>query len=234
MKIIPAIDLIEGKCVRLFQGKFNTSTEVGSDPRTQISQFINDGAELVHIVDLDGARKGVPAQFELIKKLTEISTIPIEVGGGIRDFETIENYITAGVTRIVLGTAAIEDEAFLKKALSTFKQHIVIGIDAINGKVATHGWETISEINYIEFAKKMEMLGVETIIYTDISKDGTMSGPNLVDLENIVNSVDCTIVASGGIRNMQDIEALKGIGIAEAIVGKAIYNGEVQLQVKSL
>ncbi|MGE6259663.1 1-(5-phosphoribosyl)-5-[(5-phosphoribosylamino)methylideneamino]imidazole-4-carboxamide isomerase [Heyndrickxia sporothermodurans] len=234
MKIIPAIDLIEGKCVRLFQGKFNTSTEVGSDPRTQISQFINDGAELVHIVDLDGARKGVPAQFELIKKLTEISTIPIEVGGGIRDFETIENYITAGVTRIVLGTAAIEDEAFLKKALSTFKQHIVIGIDAINGKVATHGWETISEINYIEFAKKMEMLGVETIIYTDISKDGTMSGPNQVELENIVNSVDCTIVASGGIRNMQDIEALKEIGITEAIVGKAIYNGEVQLQVKSL
>ncbi|GIN88866.1 1-(5-phosphoribosyl)-5-[(5-phosphoribosylamino) methylideneamino] imidazole-4-carboxamide isomerase [Heyndrickxia sporothermodurans] len=234
MKIIPAIDLIEGKCVRLFQGKFHTSTEVGSDPRTQISQFINDGAELVHIVDLDGARKGVPAQFELIKKLTEISTIPIEVGGGIRDFETIENYITAGVTRIVLGTAAIEDEAFLKKALSTFKKHIVIGIDAINGKVATHGWETISEINYIEFAKKMEMFGVETIIYTDISKDGTMSGPNLVDLENIVNSVDCTIVASGGIRNMQDIEAIKGIGIAEAIVGKAIYNGEVQLQVKSL
>lgn len=230
MRIIPAIDLINGKCVRLYQGDFRKTTEVASDPLIQIQQFIEDGAELVHIVDLDGARRGTSVQFELIRKLVEISSIPIQVGGGIRDLETIDKYICAGVARLVLGTAAIEKPGFLQEALKKYHHHIVIGIDAKNGKVATSGWENISEVNYLEFAKKMEQLGVETIIYTDISKDGTMSGPNLYHLEKIVNQVGCKIIASGGIRHYEDILSLSGIGITEAIVGKAIYDGKVTLR----
>ncbi|OJH20542.1 1-(5-phosphoribosyl)-5-[(5-phosphoribosylamino)methylideneamino]imidazole-4-carboxamide isomerase [Bacillus obstructivus] len=230
MRIIPAIDLINGKCVRLYQGDFRKTTEVASDPLIQIQQFIEDGAELVHIVDLDGARRGTSVQFELIRKLVEISRIPIQVGGGIRDLETIDKYICAGVARLVLGTAAIEKPGFLQEALKKYHQHIVIGIDAKNGKVATSGWENISEVNYLEFAKKMEQLGVETIIYTDISKDGTMSGPNLYHLEKIVNQVGCKIIASGGIRHYEDILSLSGIGITDAIVGKAIYDGKVTLR----
>jgi phosphoribosylformimino-5-aminoimidazole carboxamide ribotide isomerase len=203
---------------------------VASDPLIQIQQFIEDGAELVHIVDLDGARRGTSVQFELIRKLVEISRIPIQVGGGIRDLETIDKYICAGVARLVLGTAAIEKPGFLQEALKKYHQHIVIGIDAKNGKVATSGWENISEVNYLEFAKKMEQLGVETIIYTDISKDGTMSGPNLYHLEKIVNQVGCKIIASGGIRHYEDILSLSGIGITDAIVGKAIYDGKVSLR----
>lgn len=230
MKIIPAIDLLDGKCVRLYQGDFSKSEKVANDPKVQLLQFIQNGAELLHIVDLDGARYGLPKQYELIKKLVSISTIPIEVGGGIRDIQTIEKYITAGVSRIVLGTAALKEEAFLKSAIERYSQHVVIGIDAKNGKVATHGWETVSEIDFIDFAKKMEFLGVQTIIFTDISRDGTMSGPNISELEQISKAVSCTVVASGGIRNMDDIKLLKDIGISEAIVGKAIYEGKVNLQ----
>ncbi|KYD08467.1 1-(5-phosphoribosyl)-5-[(5-phosphoribosylamino)methylideneamino]imidazole-4-carboxamide isomerase [Heyndrickxia sporothermodurans] len=229
MKIIPAIDLINGKCVRLYQGDFSKTTEVGSDPESQLLRFIQDGAEMIHIVDLDGARAGKPKQYELINKLCSLSNIPIEVGGGIRDIETIDKYVSIGVSRIVLGTAALEREDFLKEALDKYNQYIVIGIDAIKGKVATRGWETVSEIEYIGFAKKMESLGVQTIVYTDISKDGTLTGPNLKELKQISNEVSCNIVASGGIRNMEDLQEIKKIGITEAIVGKAIYDGQVKL-----
>ncbi|MEB6550300.1 1-(5-phosphoribosyl)-5-[(5-phosphoribosylamino)methylideneamino]imidazole-4-carboxamide isomerase [Heyndrickxia sporothermodurans] len=229
MKIIPAIDLINGKCVRLYQGDFSKTTEVGSDPESQLLRFIRDGAEMIHIVDLDGARAGKPKQYELINKLCSLSTIPIEVGGGIRDIETIDKYVSIGVSRIVLGTAALEREDFLKEALDKYNQYIVIGIDAKKGKVATRGWETVSEIKYIDFAKKIESLGVQTIIYTDISKDGTMAGPNLEELKQISNEVRCNIVASGGIRNMEDLQELEKNGITEAIVGKAIYDGQVKL-----
>ncbi|QQZ11196.1 1-(5-phosphoribosyl)-5-[(5-phosphoribosylamino)methylideneamino]imidazole-4-carboxamide isomerase [Heyndrickxia vini] len=229
MRIIPAIDLINGKCVRLYQGDFSKTTEVGSDPESQLLRFIRDGAKMIHIVDLDGARLGKPKQYELINKLCSLSNIPIEVGGGIRDMETIENYVSIGVSRIVLGTAALEREDFLKEALDKYNEYIVIGIDAIKGKVATRGWETVSEFEYIDFAKKMESLGAQTIIYTDISKDGTLSGPNLRELNQISKAVRCNIVASGGIRNMDDLQELKNIGITEAIVGKAIYTGQVTI-----
>ncbi|WP_226034825.1 1-(5-phosphoribosyl)-5-[(5-phosphoribosylamino)methylideneamino]imidazole-4-carboxamide isomerase [Aquibacillus saliphilus] len=230
MKILPAIDLIDGKCVRLYQGDFNKTTQVGSDPETQLSTFIKDGAEIVHIVDLDGARNGEARQYDLIRKLCSQSSIPIQVGGGIRNLETIKNLVEAGASRLVLGTAAIEDEDFLKEALAKYSNHIVIGIDAKDGKVATRGWETVSEVDYIEFAKKMESLGVETIVFTDISRDGTMTGPNLVALENLLKAVNCKIVASGGIKDNSDLIALREIGIKEAIVGKAIYEGTVTLK----
>lgn len=178
-KVIPAIDLIDGKCVRLFQGDFNKSTVMGNDPEIQLQKFIEDGAGLIHIVDLDGARLGAPKQFELISNLAKISSVPIQVGGGIRSIETIEKYIKAGVSRLVLGTAAMEDEAFLKGVLKNFSDQVAVGIDAKNEKVATRGWETVVDVNYIDFAKNIEELGAKTIIFTDISRDGTLTGPNL-------------------------------------------------------
>lgn len=229
MKILPAIDLLNGQCVRLYQGDFNQSEQVAKDPVKQLGTFIEDGAEIVHIVDLDGARDPNKRQYALIKTLVEYSTVPIEVGGGIRSIEEVEELVTLGVDRIVLGTAAIEDPEFLKEAVRRYKQHIVVGIDAKNQRVATHGWETVSDKDYIEFAKEMVALGVETIVFTDISKDGTMTGPSLDQLDALNKAVDCTIVASGGISQLSDLLALKDIGIKEAIVGKAIYQGAISL-----
>lgn len=229
MKILPAMDLIDGKCVRLYQGDFNQTTEVGSEPRVQLQRFIDDGAEIIHIVDLDGARSGKAEQMELIKELAQNSTVPIQVGGGIRDLETVRQYVQAGVSRIVLGTAAIEDREFLTAALRKYQANIVIGIDAKNEKVAVSGWETNTDVHYIEFAKEVETLGAKTIVFTDISKDGTMQGPNLEQLKAIHEAVACTIVASGGIRHQQDLVDVAKLGITEAIVGKAMYEGTVQL-----
>ena len=229
MKIIPAIDLINGQCVRLYQGDFSKATQVADDPQSQLQQFIDDGAEMIHIVDLDGARAGQPVQEELIQRLCSLSAVPIEVGGGIRDIDTVKQYADMGVTRIVLGTAAIEDRVFLQNALDVFGDFIAIGIDAKDGKVATRGWENVTETDFITFTKEMEDLGAKTIIFTDISKDGTMSGPNLDAYKQLKQAVKCQIVASGGIRSMEDIQALSDIGITEAIVGKAIYEGRVVL-----
>jgi phosphoribosylformimino-5-aminoimidazole carboxamide ribotide isomerase len=230
MKIVPAIDLIDGKCVRLYQGDFKQTTQVAKDPESQLKRFIRDGAELVHIVDLDGARIGEPAQYELISRLCSISQVPVEVGGGIRNIKTVEKYVNAGVSRVVLGTAALEDMDFVEEALARFPENIVIGIDAKDGKVAVRGWETVSNIDFIQFAKTLADKGAKTIVFTDISRDGTMSGPNIEQLEQLLQEVDCHIVASGGISSKEDIEALAEIGITEAIVGKAIYEGQVSLQ----
>ncbi|MGV3489529.1 MAG: 1-(5-phosphoribosyl)-5-[(5-phosphoribosylamino)methylideneamino]imidazole-4-carboxamide isomerase [Tuberibacillus sp.] len=229
MKIIPAIDLINGQCVRLYQGDFSKATQVADDPQSQLQRFIDDGAEMIHIVDLDGARAGQPVQQELIHRLCALSTVPIEVGGGIRDIETVKRYVDMGVSRIVLGTAAIEDSSFLQKALDTYGDYIAIGIDAKDGKVATRGWENVTETDFITFTQQMESQGAKTIIFTDISKDGTMKGPSLEAYKQLKRAVTAQIVASGGIRSMEDLQALSDIGITEAIVGKAIYEGRVML-----
>ncbi|WP_026570230.1 MULTISPECIES: 1-(5-phosphoribosyl)-5-[(5-phosphoribosylamino)methylideneamino]imidazole-4-carboxamide isomerase [Sediminibacillus] len=230
MKIIPAIDLIDGKCVRLYQGDFSRSTQVGLDPEAQLAEFIRDGAEMIHIVDLEGARNGKGSQLDLITRLCGLSTVPVEVGGGIRTMETVECLIKAGASRLVLGTSALEDDAFLQAVLEAYPEQIVIGIDAKDGKVAVRGWETVSGTDFIDFAGRMEELGVNTIVFTDISKDGTLSGPNLQALQQLSKAVDCKIVASGGIKDMEDIRNLEAIGIEEAIVGKAIYDGHVSLK----
>ncbi|WP_077621845.1 1-(5-phosphoribosyl)-5-[(5-phosphoribosylamino)methylideneamino]imidazole-4-carboxamide isomerase [Sediminibacillus massiliensis] len=229
MRIIPAIDLIDGKCVRLYQGDFSKTTQVGSEPEAQLAEFIGDGAEIIHIVDLDGARHGEARQYELIERLCKQSSVPIQVGGGIRSMVTVKKLIDAGASRLVLGTAALEDETFLQEALNSYADNIVIGIDAKNGKVATRGWETVSEVNYIDFARKMEEKGAKTIVFTDISRDGTMSGPNLEALKELSQAVSCKIVASGGIKDNNNLQQLEEIGIEEAIVGKAIYDGKVTL-----
>ncbi|GAA4069606.1 1-(5-phosphoribosyl)-5-[(5-phosphoribosylamino)methylideneamino]imidazole-4-carboxamide isomerase [Amphibacillus indicireducens] len=230
MIVIPAIDLLEGKCVRLYQGDFNQTEQVADDPFNQLDRFIEDGAEMIHIVDLDGARDQSKRQYQLIQQLCERSSVPIQVGGGIRSLETVEQLIEAGASRLVIGTAALDDLDFLIQAVKKYPEAIVVGIDAKNEKVATHGWETVSEIDYLEFARKIEALGVKTIVFTDISKDGTMSGPNLEQLNAINQAVQCKIVASGGISQYDDIKAVAQLGIKEAIVGKAIYQEKITLK----
>ena len=230
MIVIPAIDLLEGKCVRLYQGDFNQTEQVADDPFNQLDRFIEDGAEIIHIVDLDGARDQSKRQYKLIQQLCERSTVPIQVGGGIRSLETVEQLIEAGASRLVIGTAALDDLDFLIQAVEKYPDAIVVGIDAKNEKVAINGWETVSEIDYIEFAQKIESLGVKTIVFTDISKDGTMSGPNLEQLNTINQAVNCKVVASGGISKYDDLKAVAALGIQEAIVGKAIYQDKITLK----
>lgn len=230
MIVIPAIDLLEGKCVRLYQGDFNQTEQVADDPFNQLDRFIEDGAEIIHIVDLDGARDQSKRQYELIQQLCARSTVPIQVGGGIRSLETVEQLIEAGASRLVIGTAALDDLDFLIQAVEKYPDAIVVGIDAKNEKVAINGWETVSEIDYIEFAQKIESLGVKTIVFTDISKDGTMSGPNLEQLNTINQAVNCKVVASGGISKYDDLKAVAALGIQEAIVGKAIYQDKITLK----
>lgn len=230
MIVIPAIDLLEGKCVRLYQGDFNQTEQVADDPFNQLDRFIEDGAEMIHIVDLDGARDQSKRQYQLIQQLCERSSVPIQIGGGIRSLETVEQLIEAGASRLVIGTAALEDLDFLIQAVKKYPEAIVVGIDAKNEKVATHGWETVSEIDYLEFAQEIEALGVKTIVFTDISKDGTMSGPNLEQLNAINRAVSCKIVASGGISQYDDLKAVAQLGIKEAIVGKAIYQEKITLK----
>lgn len=227
MRIIPAIDLIDGRCVRLYQGDFSRTTQVADNPEAQLERFIQDGAKMIHIVDLDGARAGRPIQFELITKLCSLSSVPIEVGGGIRTIGAIKGYVEAGVSRIVLGTAALEDETFLREALNTYPDIIAIGVDAKDGNVAIRGWEKVTETDYITFTKRMESFGAKTIIFTDISKDGTLAGPNIDAYQQLIKISACHIVASGGICNMADLQRLSDCGIREAIVGKAIYDGSV-------
>ncbi|MBU5594168.1 1-(5-phosphoribosyl)-5-[(5-phosphoribosylamino)methylideneamino]imidazole-4-carboxamide isomerase [Amphibacillus sp. MSJ-3] len=230
MRVIPAIDLLNGKCVRLYQGNFNHTEQVADNPIKQLQRFIDDGAEIVHIVDLDGARDQNNRQYRLIEQLCEKSSIPIQIGGGIRTMDTVDQLINNGASRLVVGTAALEDLNFLKQAITKYPEAIVVGIDAKNRKVASHGWETVTAVDYIEFAQQMESLGAQTIVFTDISKDGTMSGPNLEQLEELNSAVNCKIIASGGISQYDDIKAISEIGISEAIVGKAIYQGKITLQ----
>ncbi|KHD84760.1 1-(5-phosphoribosyl)-5-[(5-phosphoribosylamino)methylideneamino]imidazole-4-carboxamide isomerase [Heyndrickxia ginsengihumi] len=230
MIIIPAIDLIDGKCVRLYQGDFEKTTKVANDPVEQLHRFSQDGAKIVHVVDLDGARYGSPKQFDLIQTLCKQAIVPIEVGGGIRNIESVEKYVEMGVSRIVLGTAAIENPEFLKEAVEKFPDQIVVGIDARNGKVATNGWLSTTEMNDVDFAKEIEQLGVKRIIYTDISRDGTMTGPNIDALQKLMDATSIEIIASGGITSEADIKKLSDINIKEAIVGKAIYEGKISLK----
>ena len=228
MIILPAIDLLDGKCVRLYKGKYETSKEVAADPYETARKFIQEGAKWMHVVDLNGAKDGAPKNFGIIEKVAKLK-ISIQSGGGIRDLITIEKYLSAGIKRVILGSVAVENEEFVKKCVKLFSDKIAVGIDAENEIVKTRGWLNSGGINYIDFAKKMESAGIKTIIFTDISKDGTLKGPNLEQLEKLKSSVNCNIIASGGIKNLGDIINLKKLGVYGAICGKSIYSGTLSL-----
>lgn len=230
MIILPAIDIIDGKPVRLYQGDYSKKEIVADDIFETAKSFEEAGAEYVHLVDLDGAKEGSNKNHELVIKLAKTLNIPVELGGGIRNFETISYLLDNGVSRVILGTVAIEDEELLKKAVNTYKEKIAVGIDCKDGKLCGRGWLEKSELDYINFAKKMESIGVKNIIVTDISKDGTLMGPNLEMLKKLKESVNIDITASGGISNIDDIKELNKIGLYGAITGKAIYAKTLSLE----
>lgn len=230
MIIFPAMDLRDGKCVRLYQGKFDESEVVGENPLDVALDFKAKGAEYIHMVDLDGALKGEIKNLSIISEVIKTVGIPVELGGGIRNMETVDMLIDTGLSRVILGTAALKDMNFVKQAVKKYGEKIAVGIDAKNEKVAVNGWINVSDVDYIDFAKQMESIGVKTIIFTDISKDGTLQGPNLEQLEKIHKSVSCDIIASGGIKNVEDLKHIKDMGVYGAITGKAIYSGNINLE----
>ncbi|MDD7281548.1 MAG: 1-(5-phosphoribosyl)-5-[(5-phosphoribosylamino)methylideneamino]imidazole-4-carboxamide isomerase [Erysipelotrichaceae bacterium] len=230
MIIIPAIDIIEQKPVRLYQGDYNKKEVVGSDVLSIAMSFQNQGAQYVHCVDLDGAKSGKKENAKLICEVAQSLSIPVEVGGGIRTMEDISFYLDNGVSCVILGTAAIQDEELLKQALAKYGTKIAVGIDCKDGIVVVNGWLESSEMYYVDFAKKMDELGVQTIIFTDISKDGTLMGPNFEMLKTLKSNVKCDIVASGGIKDMTHIKSLNELGLYGAITGKAMYTNSLNLE----
>lgn len=231
MRLYPAIDIKNGQCVRLRQGVFDDTTVYANEPFQVAKEFEADGAKFLHIVDLDGALRGMGANDEALAKIIENVSIPLEIGGGIRTMQDIEHRLNMGVSRVILGTKAVESPAFVKEAIAKFgADKIVIGIDAKDGMVAIKGWETISNADAVTLALSMKDLGVKTIIYTDISKDGMLCGPNFVQTARMVETTGMDIVASGGVSCMDDLLQLEKIGVEGAILGKAIYEKRVDLK----
>lgn len=231
MLIIPAIDLKDGVCVRLQQGKKEAVTVYSGDPSATAKKWELSGAQVLHVVDLDGAFTGSQKNFSKIIGIRQSVKMMIEVGGGIRDISTVDKLLSAGINRVIIGTSAIEDAQFVTDACKKFPGKIFVGIDAKNGKVAVKGWEEVSSVEAGELAKQAEMIGVSGIIYTDISRDGMLTGPNLPALEDMVKSVSIPVIASGGIANIEDIRNLLKIkGLWGAITGKAIYAGSLDLR----
>ncbi len=231
MIIFPAIDLRGGKCVRLIQGDFDKETVYSDDPQATALKWQSMGAKFLHVVDLDGARKGSPQNIPAIKKILDAVNIPIEVGGGIRTLDDVEEILSLEVRRVILGSVAVENISLVEDAAKKFGDKIVVGIDARNGFVAVHGWEKSSAVKADELSKKIVAAGVKTIIYTDISKDGMLSGVNAEIFAELAKSSGAKIIASGGVKSLDDIRALKAAGIAGVIVGKAIYTGALDLKV---
>ncbi len=229
MIILPAIDIKDGNCVRLVKGDYSTAHKVASDPFETVKKFEQAGAEFLHMVDLDGAKDAKPINRDLFTEIAKNTTLKMELGGGIRNFDTIEYYVKNGIDKIILGSVALKNPDFVKTAIKEYGDKIIVGIDAKNEMVATEGWLDTSDVNYIDFAKQMEAVGVKNIIFTDISKDGTLQGPNLEQLKAINDAVSCNITASGGISNIEDIKALVKIGVYGTICGKSIYEGTLDL-----
>jgi phosphoribosylformimino-5-aminoimidazole carboxamide ribotide isomerase len=234
MLLIPAIDLKDGHCVRLEQGDMNKATVFSEDPAAMARHWVNQGARRLHLVDLNGAFAGRPKnESAILSILKEVGDeIPVQLGGGIRDLETIERLLDDGLETIIIGTAAVKNPGFLQEACIAFGGHIMVGLDARDGKVATDGWSKLTGHEVIDLAKKYEDYGVEAIVYTDIGRDGMLQGINIEATLRLAQAVSIPIIASGGLTNMQDIDALCEIeeeGVIGVIAGRAIYNGNINL-----
>lgn len=230
MKIFPAIDLIDGCAVRLFKGDYNQKTVYSNSPVDVAKSFVEAGAEYIHIVDLDGARDGSNANIEVVRNIVKESGLKAEIGGGIRSIESIEKYLDLGVMRVILGTAAVTDTEFLKKAVSTYGERVAVGVDIKDGKVAIKGWTQVSQLTCFEFCRQLEDLGVKTVICTDISKDGVMSGTNIELYKELSKQFKMDIVASGGVSNLENVRTLTEMDMYGAILGKALYTGSIDLK----
>ena len=230
MLIFPAIDILGGKAVRLYKGDYNRVTVYSDRPWEIAEDFISKGCRAIHIVDLDGAREGSAVNMDVVRKIAQYPKILTEIGGGIRNQDTVERYLDAGVSRVILGTAALENTVFLEDALKKYGQKIAVGVDLKDGKVAVKGWLEKSDKDGLQFLKELEDMGVRTAIVTDISKDGAMKGTNLELYRKIVSKVSLDITASGGVSALDDVRTLKEIGVYGAIIGKAYYTGAIRLE----
>jgi phosphoribosylformimino-5-aminoimidazole carboxamide ribotide isomerase len=233
MEVIPAIDLLGGNCVRLYQGDYDQAEVFGKDPIAMAKQWQDQGATRLHLVDLDGAKDGEPVNLPVIAKIVEALNIPVQVGGGLRDRNRVSQLLGLGVRSAILGTIAVENPALVGELCNEFPGQIIVGIDARNGKVATKGWLETSEVDAVELAERMSKLGAAAIIYTDIHRDGTMQGPNLDALRELAQKITIPVIASGGVSSVTDLLSLlslESIGVTGAIVGRAIYTGDVVLK----
>ncbi len=233
MIILPAIDIKDGNCVRLFKGDFSTVEKVAADYMETARGFEKAGASWIHMVDLDGAKEGRPVNTKIYRDVAEKTSLKVEVGGGIRNIETIEEYLSMGISRVIIGSAALKNPQLVKEAVEKFgSERIAVGIDSKDGMVATEGWLEASDVNYIDLAKKMISIGVKYFIVTDISKDGTLSGINTEQLGELARATDgeCCIIASGGVHTIDDIKACKELGLYGTICGKSIYKGTLSLE----
>ncbi len=229
MILLPAIDLKGGACVRLFQGDFDTAHTVADSAQKTAQSFLDAGSEWIHVVDLDGAKSGTMENQARVDEILSVG-LKVELGGGIRDRGGIERWLARGVSRVVLGSAALRDAALVKEAALAYGAALAVGVDAKDGFVTADGWLTRSERGYIDFAKEMEQLGVQTLIFTNIARDGMLQGPDLEQLSALMAAVSCGVIASGGVKDAGDIKALVSAGAAGAIVGKAIYAGTLNLK----
>ena len=231
MIILPAVDLLGGKCVRLKQGRYDQVTVYSDDPIAQAFSFKEAGAEWIHVVDLDAAKSGVPTNHEIIRQISEKAGLKVDTGGGIRNLDTLKRWIEDyGVSRCVIGTSAIKDRKFTEEALKLYADKIAIGIDAKDGDVAVDGWTSGSGVSALEFALTMKSIGAKTVVFTDISRDGMLTGPAFDSTKELVDKTGLDVIASGGIGSDEDIMYIKGSGCAGVIVGKAIYEGKVDLK----
>lgn len=233
MLLIPAIDLKDGKCVRLRQGRMEDSTVFSDDPVAMAGRWVEAGARRLHLVDLNGAFAGQPVNAQVVRRIAEaFPDVPIQVGGGIREEETVETYLDAGVEFVIIGTKAVQDPHFVSDLCIAYAGHIIVGLDAKDGRVAVNGWSKLSKHNVIDLAQIFERYGVEAIVYTDISRDGMMQGVNVDATVRLAQAISIPVIASGGVSTLDDVRALCAVekeGIMGAIIGRALYDGAIDL-----
>ena len=233
MLLIPAIDLKNGQCVRLRQGRMDDVTVFSTDPVSVAKRWADEGAERLHVVDLDGAVKGAPVSLRVVEQIAAAIQIPVQVGGGIRDEETVQRYLDAGVAYVIIGTKAVNTPHFLHDLCLEYPRHIIVGLDAKDGRVALNGWAKITHHDVVEMAQHCERDGVEAIIYTDIGRDGMMSGFNAESTQRLAQAVKTPVIASGGVSSIEDIHRLKELepdGVSGAVIGRALYEGGLSLK----
>ncbi|MGC8717710.1 MAG: 1-(5-phosphoribosyl)-5-[(5-phosphoribosylamino)methylideneamino]imidazole-4-carboxamide isomerase [bacterium] len=230
MEVIPAIDIIKGRCVRLTRGDFANEKTYSDNPKELVKLWEELGVDRIHIVDLDGARVGRPVNREMILDIAKEVNVPVEVGGGIRSLDAIRDYIENGIDRVVLGSIVLEDKKILEESLYLYQENITVSLDVREGRLSAYGWLKDTELSYIDYAKKLEEEGVKEFIYTNIERDGTLMGPDLIGLQQLINSVKTPIIASGGISSLEDIIKVKGLGTKGVIIGKALYEGRINLK----
>ena len=230
MEVIPAIDLKDGRCVRLLQGNFDKETVFSTDPAAVAQRWQEAGAPRIHVVDLDGAASGKPRNSEAVTRILETVDIPIQLGGGIRNMETLESWLAQGVQRVVLGTAAVEAPDFLVNVCSEFGDAVIAGVDARNGKVAASGWTRTTAVDAMKLIEQVEELGARRIIYTDIATDGMLTGPNLESIREVTSHTRLPVIASGGVTTIDHLVSLNALGVEGAIIGRALYTGDLDLR----